>query len=94
MIAFVGHQDSRQLDAARAERTRAALAVARASNFGSHDSIEMKKPSSVTRSKTVRPEERMVEHRQLVEAEHAEDGAERAAEHRELEGDGDVRAAR
>ena len=47
----------------------------------------MKKASSLARSKTLDLEERMVVHREPVQAEHAEDGAERAEEDRDLEGD-------
>ena len=47
----------------------------------------MKKASSDTRSKTLDSEERMVVHWEPVQAEHAEDCAERAEEDSELEGD-------
>ena len=52
-----------------------------------HDSIEMKKASSVTRSKTLDRKSGMVVHGEPVQAEHAEDGAERAEENSDLEGD-------
>ena len=47
----------------------------------------MKKASSVTRSKTLDLEERMVVHGEPVQAEHAEDGAERGEEDAQLERD-------
>jgi hypothetical protein len=52
MIAFGVHSDSRS-STLRAPRDSSSFSVADGSNRGSHDSIEMKKASSVARSKTL-----------------------------------------
>ena len=70
-------------------------AAARASpsrrSVGSHDSIEMKKRSSLARSNRAEAKSGWWCSGSWLSAEHAEHRAERPAEHRQLEGDRDVR---
>src|SRR6185503_5160585 len=81
-------QDSRS-STLRAPSDSSSFRVADASNRGSHDSIEMKKASSVTRSKTL-DWKRMMVHGQPVQTEHAEHRAERSEENSHLERDRNV----